>query len=74
MLTPQRLQFYKAKLIMTETPWGKVQKILPFFEMSENTAQSFIMGVYEKFFFLVFEVSGTNWLLYQVLVVYYFFS
>ena len=32
----------------------KVQKILPFFEMSENTAQSFIMGVYEKIFFFSF--------------------
>ena len=39
----------------------KVHKIRVIFGRSENTAQSFIMGVYEKIFFSVFEVSGTNW-------------
>ena len=33
---------------------SKIQKILPFFGKTENTAQSFIMGVYEKIFFKVF--------------------
>ena len=31
------------------------------------------MGVYEKIFFLVFEVSGTNWYLYQIFDYRYWF-
>ena len=37
--------------LSSQVTLSKVQKILPFFGKTENTAQSFIMGVYEKIFF-----------------------
>ena len=36
---------------------GKVQKILLYFRMSENSVQSFIMDIYENYF-LTFQVSA----------------
>ena len=42
---------YNLVCLTVESTLSKVQKILPFFGKTENTAQSFIMGVYEKIFF-----------------------
>ena len=50
---------------MCRNTLGKVQKILPFFCDVRKYCLSFIMGFYENFF-LVFEVSRTNYHLYQI--------
>ena len=43
--------FYNARELWNINTLNKVQKILPFFGMSENSDQSFNMVVYENFFF-----------------------
>ena len=63
-------QYYGSSTIVPvlwlQCTLGKVQKILPFFCDVRKYCPSFIMGIYEKIFFLVFEVSRTKYYLYQI--------